>query len=88
MNRDTCGWAFWAGVAGWLIGWDVPAVRRGFETGSCAFGRAVVRHPVLVGAGWLMLSAHLFGVLLPPQVRRLDPLGYLARALTPKGPVT
>lgn len=63
------------GIAVGAVAWDAYAP----ETLSGAFSRGR-RHPagrILVPAGWLVLTAHLFGAL-PPQV---DPFHQLMRVL-------
>jgi hypothetical protein len=77
------------GLAGAVATADVLLIRFGKATMSEVFGDAL-RHPArrwTVIAAWVVLSLHLFGNILPrfaTPIKRYDPIGALARVLTPK----
>ena len=75
----------WAGLAVGIAAYDGWACRRGHETLSCGFGRALARRRSrwAVVAVWAYLTAHLFGPWLPRAFARVDPLTIAARRLRP-----
>lgn len=81
------GWC-WIGVAVGVFIADAVLIETKHATMSEVFGDALKhphrRWPVILA--WGVLSLHLFGNLLPriaSPIKRLDPIGYLARLLTP-----
>lgn len=82
------GWC-WVGGAAAVATADVLLIRSGKATMSEVFGDAL-RHPTrrwAVLMAWLVLSLHLFGNILPrvaTPIKRFDPIGAVARVLTPK----
>ena len=52
----------WAAIAAWVFVFDTWVLWRDRETLSQAFLRASRKHPVLISAGWGVLTGYLFGV--------------------------
>ncbi len=71
VARRLMGWVMWVGIAAVVAGWDIPAVRFGWEAGSAAFQRcprSISWPATLYVAGHLMFGDRSW------WPRRLDPL--------------
>lgn len=74
--KDQLGTRAWVGLATYVVTYDIWAMKRGSETLSGAFWRAL-DHPHkrwVVGGAWFVVTKHL---ILPRFLAEKDPLNIL-----------